>query len=166
MMIAPERPAQRGAGLDAAAGPVTARGGEILKFIGDGFLAIFRIDETCGAASARKALDATLEARANVDALNRRRAEAGLSELRFGTALHAGDVIYGNIGTVDRLDFTVIGPAVNLAFRLEALTKELGRTPLLSAAFVDLCESPADCLGAHRVRGLNEPIQIFTPAGD
>ncbi|MBT5416310.1 MAG: adenylate/guanylate cyclase domain-containing protein [Rhodospirillaceae bacterium] len=151
--------------FDAAGGPITARGGEILKFIGDGFLAIFRIDDDCATASAQAALAAVDEARANVHALNRRRAATGLSELRFGTALHAGEVVYGNIGTADRLDFTVIGPAVNLAFRLEALTKELGRAPLLSADFARLCEVPTEPLGAHALRGLSEPVEVFAPSG-
>jgi adenylate cyclase len=104
------------------------------------------------------------EAQANVDALNLRRKAAGLSELRFGTALHAGEVVYGNIGTADRHDFTVIGPAVNLAFQLETLTKELGRAPLLSAEFAKLCSAAVEPLGAHSLRGLSTPVEVFAPA--
>jgi adenylate cyclase len=150
--------------FDATGGPVTARGGEILKFIGDGFLAIFRIDDDCAAQWADVALEAVAEAAANVDALNLRRKAVGLSELRFGTALHVGEVVYGNIGTADRLDFTVIGPVVNLAFRLEALTKELGRAPLLSADFARLCAAAVEPLGAHALRGLSLPVEVFAPA--
>ncbi|MDA0703237.1 MAG: adenylate/guanylate cyclase domain-containing protein [Proteobacteria bacterium] len=150
--------------FDATGGPVTARGGEILKFIGDGFLAIFRIDDNCATQWAGVALEAVAEAKSNVDALNLRRKAAGLSELRFGTALHAGEVAYGNIGTADRLDFTVIGPVVNLAFRLEALTKKLGRAPLLSADFAGLCDAAVEPLGAHALRGLSMPVEVFAPA--
>lgn len=149
--------------FDATGAPITARGGEILKFIGDGFLAIFRIDDACAVESAERALEAAREAQANVAALNDRRKAAGLPALRFGTALHAGEVIYGNIGTADRLDFTAIGPVVNLAFRLEALTKEIGRSPLLSAEFARLCGSRTEALGAHSLRGLSVPVEVFAP---
>ena len=79
-------------------------------------------------------------------------------------ALHAGEVVYGNIGTADRHDFTVIGPAVNLAFQLETLTKELGRAPLLSAEFAKLCSAAVEPLGAHSLRGLSTPVEVFAPA--
>ena len=117
-------------------GPVELHGGEVLKFIGDSVLAIFRVDEerlaetVCAAA-----LLAAEEAMAGMADLNRSRREAELPVLRFGLGLHIGDVIYGNIGSHNRLDFTVIGPAVNLVNRLEHLTRELGRPILASAAF-------------------------------
>jgi adenylate cyclase len=102
--------------FDCMARPVEAHGGEILKFIGDAMLAIFPLetDQAC-----RRALQAALDARAAMAELNRERSGRGEEALGFGIALHAGDVMYGNIGAANRLDFTVVGPAVNLATRLE-----------------------------------------------
>ena len=77
-------------------------------------------------------------------ALNERNSETGRAPLNYGIGVHVGDVMYGNIGSRSRLDFTVIGPAVNMASRLETLTKQLGRTVLLSRAFADFVESDFD----------------------
>jgi adenylate cyclase len=77
-------------------------------------------------------------------------------------ALHVGDVVYGNIGGQDRLDFTTIGPAVNLVARLQQLSKRVERPLLLSEAFARICERPLVSLGSHPVRGLNEPQEVFT----
>src|SRR5262249_3510398 len=102
-------------------------GGEVLKFMGDGLLAIFPIgNDRDPAEVCARALASAYEARRNVAALNRStRIEVG--GVRFGLALHVGDVLYGNIGGGDRLDFTCIGAAVNLAARLEKLAGKLGR---------------------------------------
>ena len=81
--------------------------------------------------------------------------------MRFGLALHAGDVEFGNIGTAHRLDFTVIGPAVNMASRLEGLTKELGVPVVASAAFAGLSGRSLRSLGRHRLRGIAEPAEVF-----
>ncbi len=149
--------------FDRTVGPVEAHGGEVLKFVGDGFLAIFR-DESDGAqARACKVLDAAADAIRQVEALNQARAGRGEPALDFGLALHEGEVIYGNIGTADRLDFTVIGPAVNLAARLEGLAKTLGRKPLLSADFARHCPRALDSLGHHALRGLEAPVEVFAP---
>src|SRR5262245_7201037 len=122
-------------------GPVSQaiedHGGEILKFIGDAVMAIFPLAKE---ADARAACDAALAAvAAATTALaetNRRRQKEGSPEIACGIALHIGDVLYGNIGGSDRLDFTVIGPAVNMASRIEGLTRTTGRPVLLSDAFV------------------------------
>jgi len=82
--------------------------------------------------------------------------------VRFGVGLHVGPVTFGNIGTEDRLDFTVIGPAVNRAARLESLTKELGVPVLASAEFNAACTIPLKSLGKHVLRGVPEPVEVFT----
>jgi len=146
--------------FDAVAGPVEAHGGEILKFMGDAMLAIFPLgsDQACG-----RALAAALDARAAMARLNRERAAQGEEALRFGIALHAGDVMYGNIGAPDRLDFTVIGPAVNLASRLERLCRELGLDLVVSDAFVRLSDAPGyHLLGSYRLSGIARPVEVFT----
>ena len=100
-------------------------------------------------------------------ALNERNSETGRAPLNYGIGVHVGDVMYGNIGSRSRLDFTVIGPAVNMASRLETLTKQLGRTVLLSRAFADFVESDFDLehVGEHPVRGFNDPIELFAYHG-
>jgi adenylate cyclase len=147
--------------FDTMAVPVERHGGEILKFIGDAMLAVFPLDkpDACG-----RALKAAIEARRAMDALNRRRREAGLSQTGYGIALHVGDVMYGNIGAASRLDFTVIGPAVNVAARLEALTKELRRHVLVSGAFARTCECTGDLLvrlGSFRLRGVGGDVEAW-----
>lgn len=148
--------------FDTMAKPVEEHGGEILKFIGDAMLAIFPLDEPD---ACRRALEAAREARSGMAELNRLRIERGQQSLGFGLALHVGDVMYGNIGSRTRLDFTVIGPAVNVASRLESLTKELRREVLVSGAFARLCPVAGDSLvrlGAYPLRGVGEPVEVFS----
>jgi adenylate cyclase len=97
-------------------------------------------------------------------ALNEKNKETGRMPLNYGIGVHVGDVMFGNIGSRTRLDFTVIGPAVNMAARLEALTKQLGRTVLLSRSFADLVESDfgLEPVGKYPVRGFSDPIELFT----
>ncbi len=147
--------------FDVMAAPVEKHGGEVLKFVGDGMLAIFRLDrpEACN-----EALQAAIEARHGMRELNRKRIERGSFELGFGLALHVGDVMYGNIGTATRLDFTVIGPAVNVTSRLQTLTKELRRQVLLSAPFALRCGCGAEfltTLGRFPLRGVDDPLEVF-----
>src|SRR6185437_13754505 len=102
-------------------------------------------------------LHAVTEARQAMMALNEKNNETGRAPLNYGIGVHVGDVMYGNIGSNTRLDFTVIGPAVNLASRLEALTKKLGENVLLSRSFADLVKSDFDLerVGEYPVRGFN-----------
>ena len=115
--------------FDAMAGPVQSHGGTVLKFIGDGMLAIFRVPEDVASVQSicRQVLEAARAAGDAMARLNRARAADGEEPLRYAIALHVGDVMYGNIGAARRLDFTVIGPAVNLAARLQELAHRLGR---------------------------------------
>ena len=147
--------------FDRIAGAVHAFGGEVLKFIGDGVLAIFPIGERDAAAACEAALRAVVAARAGMDHLNRTRAAQAVPPLSFGTALHLGEMLWGNIGTADRLDFTAIGPAVNLVSRLEGLCRPLGRTALLSGAFAAETTQPLIALGQHTLRGIALPCTVF-----
>jgi len=131
-------------------------GAEVLKFMGDGLLAIFTIDDN-EAEVCKRTLAAARQARANI---------AGLSGspalgLRFGLALHIGDVLYGNIGSGNRLDFTCIGPAVNFAARIEKLTGQLGRAILASGEFSRHCPSEFTALGEFSLAGFSAPQLVF-----
>jgi adenylate cyclase len=150
--------------FDAMSEPIERHGGEILKFIGDGLLAIFPLSEPSACANLLRAVS---EARRAMVALNEKNAETGRAPLNYGIGVHVGDVMYGNIGSQTRLDFTVIGPAVNMASRLEALTKQLGKPVLLSRAFADLVESDfaLEHVGEYPVRGFNDPIELFAYHG-
>ncbi|OKO81956.1 adenylate/guanylate cyclase domain-containing protein [Bradyrhizobium sp. AS23.2] len=150
--------------FDAMSEPIARHGGEILKFIGDGLLAIFPLSEPRACANL---LYAVAEARQAMAALNERNNGTGRAPLNYGIGVHVGDVMYGNIGSTSRLDFTVIGPAVNMASRLEALTKQLGRTVLLSRAFAELVEPEFELehVGKHEVRGFSDPIELFAYQG-
>jgi adenylate cyclase len=150
--------------FDAMSEPIARHGGEILKFIGDGLLAIFPLDQPHACANL---LRAVAEARQAMAALNEKNAETGRAPLNYGIGVHVGDVMYGNIGSQTRLDFTVIGPAVNMASRLETLTKQLGRKVLLSRAFADFVKSDFELehVGEHPVRGFKDPIELFAYHG-
>lgn len=150
--------------FDAQAKAIHDHGGEILKFIGDGLLAIFPIDAPGAAAeAARHALEAAVEALAAVRELGDELAAAGEPPLKIVVALHAGTVIYGNIGAADRLDFTVIGPAVNLVSRVEAVAKTLNLPIVVSDEFARAYGRPLRSLGTHRLRGLAAPHELFAP---
>lgn len=150
--------------FDAMSEPIARHGGEILKFIGDGLLAIFPLQAPNACANL---LHAVTEARQAMAALNERNSVTSRAPLNYGIGVHVGDVMYGNIGSASRLDFTVIGPAVNMASRLEALTKQLGRTVLLSRDFAELVERNFELehVGKHEVRGFSEPIELFAYQG-
>src|ERR1700692_2882872 len=150
--------------FDAMSEPIARHGGEILKFIGDGLLPIFPLDQPNACANL---LHAVTEARQAMIALNEKNGETGAAPLKYGIGVHVGDVMYGNIGPSTRLDFTVIGPAVNMASRLEALTKQLGKNVLLSQAFADLVKNDFELerVGEYPVRGFNDPIELFAYHG-
>jgi class 3 adenylate cyclase len=148
--------------FDRVAGAVHAFGGEVLKFIGDGVLAIFPIGERPPSAACDAALSAVTAAQAGMAHLDQARSRQGLAPLPFGMALHLGDMLWGNIGTADRLDFTAIGPAVNLVSRLEGLCKPLGRSVLVSGAVAAETTTALVPLGDHLLRGIAEPCPVFT----
>ena len=149
--------------LHAIAAPIEEAGGEVLKFMGDGVLAGYPI---ANLDRARDACAALLDAAC--DALNRNAAvnarHPGEPTLGLDVALHLGEVFYGNVGGGSRLDFTVIGPAVNEASRIERLCGEVGEPVLMSAEFAACCACPSRSIGHHRLRGIGEPREIFAPA--
>ncbi|MBV8925376.1 MAG: adenylate/guanylate cyclase domain-containing protein [Bradyrhizobium sp.] len=148
--------------FDRVAGAVHAFGGEVLKFIGDGVLAIFPVvgENPRGACDA--ALRAVSAARAGMAHLDSERSRRGLSPLPFGAALHLGEMLWGNIGAADRLDFTAIGSAVNLVSRLEGLCRPLGKPVLISGALAAETDTPLIALGTHPLRGIATPCAVFT----
>jgi adenylate cyclase len=148
--------------FDRIAGAVHAFGGEVLKFIGDGILAIFPVvgENPRGACDA--ALRAVSAARAGMAHLDAERRKQGLAPLPFGVALHLGEMLWGNIGAADRLDFTAIGSAVNLVSRLEGLCRPLGKTILISNALAAETDTPLIPLGTHPLRGIANPCAVFT----
>ncbi|WP_439373549.1 adenylate/guanylate cyclase domain-containing protein [Bradyrhizobium sp. PMVTL-01] len=150
--------------FDAMSEPITRHGGEILKFIGDGLLAIFPLSQPDACANL---LHAVREAREAMAALNERNRSSARAPLNYGIGVHVGDVMYGNIGSSSRLDFTVIGPAVNMASRLEALTKQIGRNVLLSRDFAELVQPKFELerVGKYDVRGFSDPIELFAFPG-
>ncbi|MBP2427176.1 class 3 adenylate cyclase [Bradyrhizobium elkanii] len=147
--------------FDRIAGAIHAFGGEVLKFIGDGLLAIFPVTTSARNAS-EAALRAVSAARVGMAHLDVERRKQGLPPLPFGAALHLGEVHWGNIGAADRLDFTAIGAAVNLVSRLEGLCKPLEQTVLVSGALAAETETPLVALGSHELRGIVRPCAVFT----
>ncbi|MGB0669908.1 MAG: adenylate/guanylate cyclase domain-containing protein [Rhodospirillales bacterium] len=148
--------------FEQVAAATTARGGEILRFIGDAMLIVFPVAQMgCMTTACQSALDSALDAFNVLATVNLMRRRHGEPEIIFGVGLHAGTVVYGNVGSPDRLDFTVMGPAVNRTARLEGLTKTLG-TPLLMSADVAarVCQKTVD-LGRHSVKGIAEPVDVF-----
>jgi adenylate cyclase len=157
--------------FDCTAGAVLEQGGEVLRFIGDASLAIFPISEADAEASqiaqqaaraCESALSAALEAQRRMQEANARRTQGGESRLDLGVGLHVGDVMYGNIGTADRLEFSVIGAAANEAARIEAMCKTLEVSPIVSAAFAGHVPDRLRSLGRHALRGVAEPQELYT----
>ena len=142
---------------------VESHGGNVLKFMGDGLLAIFDMDQIPDAR--RVAIEAALELRDAFVSLNERRAADGLTTTDFTLALHAGEVLYGNIGGKTRLDFTVIGPAVNTTSRILGMCSAVDQAIVISAKVAaPLLESIPELvsLGQYRLRGVRDRQELFT----
>ena len=149
--------------FDVMARAIGEHGGEILKFVGDGVLAIFNAGPT-SADDCAHAMAAAQQALARLNSDNDERAAEGLPAIRCGIGLHVGEVEFGNIGARDRLDFTVIGPAVNEAVRVETLCKVLERPLLVSAAFAEAAgQADLESVGWHVLRGVSTPQELFAP---
>ena len=148
--------------FDAMVAPVTRRGGEVLKFMGDGVLAVFGPDGRDDGNRCCDALDAAVESIAAVEKIGVPDTDEPMA---VDVALNLGDVLYGNVGTADRLDFTVIGPAVNEASRIEGLCSQLGHALLTSRSFaaaIELRGRPLKSVGRHHLRGLDTDQELFT----
>jgi adenylate cyclase len=148
--------------FDCQVSAIATHGGEVLKFMGDGLLAVFPFDEYVGdvGKECAKVLEAACEARANVEAMQFPIGET-IERFRFGVALHVGRILYGNIGGGNRLDFTCIGPAVNLAARLEKMASRLHRTVVASAAFAQGCPGKWDDLGEFPIAGFSKAERVY-----
>ena len=142
---------------------IEAHDGHVLKFTGDGILAIFPHDDT--SVACKRALDAAAAQRARIATLNRRRAAAGLPVTDTHVALHVGELLYGNLGSARRLDFTVLGPAVNEAARIETLCASLEQTIIVSSAFAEAAGDARNLLvslGRYAMKGVARPQELFT----
>lgn len=148
--------------FDCQVTAIRGHGGEVLKFMGDGLLAVFPIDEYVGDAAhvCMRVLEAARESRASVEALAFPVGDV-VERFRFGVALHVGNILYGNIGGGNRLDFTCIGPAVNLAARLEKITSRLGRTVVASEGFAKACRHDWRELGEFPIAGFSKAQRVY-----
>ena len=151
----------------AIAEPIQQHGGEILKFIGDAVLAVFPVtDERSRAQVCEHAVAAARQAHEALAALNLTRADRSQPLLAHGIGLHVGAVQFGNIGADRRLDFTVIGQAVNLASRIESLCGKLQRRTLASAELAGLVGEGLEAVGVFPLKGIAEPQQVYGLAGE
>lgn len=147
--------------FECTAGAVLAHGGEVLRFIGDAVLAIFPIRDGDPRSACGLAMDAAREAEARLATVNAERSSRALEAIDYGLGLHVGDVMFGNIGVPERLEFSVIGPAANEVARIESLTKTLGRRTLASAEFARCAARDWEHTGAHALPGVGEPIEVM-----
>ena len=152
--------------FDATAGAVADAGGEILSFIGDGFLAIFPSgrNQKESSEACKLALSAALEATHRMAEHNRQRAERDEAALGYGLSLHIGNVMFGNVGLAERLSFSVFGSTVNEVARLESLTKKYTTPIVASEEFTNYCGGEWEALGSESLRGVNAPMAVFRPA--
>lgn len=155
--------------LECMALPVEAHGGQVLKFMGDGMLGTFEVKQGEGAKERGEecvaALNAALEAQGRVEALNRERVAAAKPIMTLDLALHLGEVLYGNVGSPTRLDFTVVGPAVNEVSRLEAMCQALDRGLIISRTFKDAMPANAPellPLGRYGIRSVRDAVELYT----
>ena len=150
--------------FDCQVEAIRRRGGEVLKFMGDGLLAVFPVAGNDGDAAevCNQVLEAVDECRASVACLTYSEGGHVVEEFRFGLALHIGTVLYGNIGGSNRLDFTCIGPAVNLAARLEKIAGSLHRTVVASASFTEVCTAGRwTDLGEFPIAGFSKAERVY-----
>ena len=155
--------------LEAMVRPIEIYGGEVLKFLGDGILAVFEFGEEEAKGSCRMGTGAASELLQGIAQLNARREELGLPTMQLDVAVHVGDVSYGNVGAPGRLDFTVIGPAVNEASRIELKCRDLGVNVLFSDEFyenADYCRPALRSVGEHQLRDLDGPRELYTLTED
>ncbi len=147
--------------LGSLADTIESQGGQVLKYLGDGLIGVFglqndKVNEVCA-----RALEAARTALAENADLRQGRQAAGEPALTLDIALHLGELMYGNVGSGSRLDFTVIGPAVNEASRIEALCEPLGEHLLISQSFAEAQDLQLRSLGQHRLRGVTKSQELF-----
>jgi adenylate cyclase len=149
---------------DCVVNVLATHGGEVLKFVGDGVLAMFPFaaGTPAGAEACQHAIAAVRDTLHCLAEINARRMEGGASAIRCGIALHAGNVMYGNVGSGQRLDFTVTGSAVNETCRLEGLCKRLAMPIVISEAVASLHEEQLGSVGRHALPGVSREIEVFS----
>jgi adenylate cyclase len=147
---------------DVIISAIDEHGGDVLKLIGDGILAIFTAEDRVHACNA--ALRATIAARQGVAELNKHRAAKGKPLTYMYLGLHVGNVFYGNVGSRERLDFTVLGPAVNEASRIAAMCRSVDQPVLMSTAFAEVgnIRRRLVSVGRYALRGVSHPQELFT----
>lgn len=149
--------------FDLVVQSVTEKGGDVLKFMGDGILSIFAIQGSADRShQCRQAVLAAQGALTGLVELNKTRVDDGTPPLDVGIGINVGQVSYGNIGSPGRLDFTVLGGAVNVASRIEGLTKTIGARVLATATVAQEVPELFSARGRHDVRGLSEPVEVFS----
>jgi adenylate cyclase len=148
--------------FDCQVSSIGTHGGEVLKFMGDGLLAVFPIDEYVGDVQqvCSSVLEAARESRARVEEMQYPIGDV-IERFRFGVALHVGRILYGNIGGGNRLDFTCIGPAINLAARLEKIAGRLSRTIVASEGFAGICAGGWTDLGEFPIAGFSKAERVY-----
>jgi adenylate cyclase len=151
--------------FDAIATPFNRDGGEILSFIGDGFLAVYPCErhKTPSVVAARAAMAAVRDATARMVTMNERRVGLGQNEIRYGIGLHVGNVMFGNVGLKNRLTFSAFGSAVNEVQRLESLTKKYRKPVIASQMFTGYCGGDWEFQGAEALRGTRNKVSLFMP---
>lgn len=150
--------------FDCVVGSIYENGGEVLKYIGDAILAVFPVEQHGSRRSAcTAALAAAADSAERLVELNDGRQSDGDPEFAHGVGLHIGQVRYGNIGSRDRLDFTVIGREVNIASRIEGICKQLGEPLLCSAAFASEASASVRNIGSFELKGVAEPVSLCVP---
>ncbi len=155
--------------FERMAGAVISHGGEVLKFMGDGMLAIFPVTMEIDASQAAEAsLRAASQAQEELQSLNLKPPESlqkinGWQPLKSGIGLHLGEVFFGNIGALERLDFTVIGRTVNEVSRIEGLTKNLNRSILLTQSVADVLNLPLEDMGRFELKGISGKSRVYAP---
>ncbi len=144
---------------------VEANGGEVLKFIGDEVMAIFPYEnEEEARDAAKRALMAAVQTIRNIEEINSANDCELTPDMSVGIALHAGDVFFGNVGSQTRLDFTVIGPVVNLAARIAELAKDLDAQILVSDKIADIMGCRQGLFGQYQVKGFDDPVNVYSPS--
>ncbi len=147
--------------FEATAGAVLAHGGEVLRFIGDASLAVFPTRDGDVREACERAVRAARAARERVLAANTQRRNTGQAPFASGIGLHLGRVLYGNIGTAARLEFSVIGAAANEAARIEGLCKDTGQDVVLSQTVREALGQALPSLGRHELRGVPQPVEVY-----
>jgi adenylate cyclase len=148
--------------FSCTAGAVMDHGGEVLRFVGDAVLAIFPSQEMGMKQACTKATEAAIDAISRMETVNRKRFDEGKERLEFGLGLHAGELMFGNIGITERMEFSVTGPCANEAARIENMTKEVGSPVLASKEFANHVSDFWSHKGAYPLRGIERSLELFT----